>query len=127
MRTKEAFAAIATILALSGAAAAQTSAPASGPSPEGVVNVNTATPAELALLPGIGETKAQAIIRSRERQRFAQVDDLLRVSGIGRATLRRLRPYVTVSGDTTLRAAPHVAAPAARAPAPTAAPASARR
>ncbi len=127
MRTKEAFAAIATVLALSGAAAAQTSAPASGPSPEGVVNVNTATPAELALLPGIGEAKAQAIIRSRERQRFAQVDDLLRVSGIGRATLRRLRPYVAVSGDTTLRAAPHAAAPAARAPAPTAAPASARR
>lgn len=79
---------------------------------EGVVNVNTATPDQLGLLPGIGETKARAIVEFRQRRPFARVDDLVSVRGIGRATLRRLRPYLTVRGETTLTRAVAGARPA---------------
>ena len=58
----------------------------------GQINVNTATQAELETLPGIGASRAQAIIANRP---FASVDDLDRVPGIGQATLERLRPLVT--------------------------------
>ncbi|MBX7193388.1 MAG: ComEA family DNA-binding protein [Sandaracinaceae bacterium] len=69
---------------------------------EGVVNIQTATADELQRLPGIGPSKAAAIIAFRERTAFRRVEDILRVRGIGRATFRRLRPYLTVSGQTTL-------------------------
>lgn len=69
----------------------------------GVVNVNTATAEQLALLPGIGPSRAAAIIEARQRRPFASVNDLVRVRGIGRATLQRLTPYVTTQGETTLR------------------------
>jgi len=59
----------------------------------GLVNVNTATAAELESLPGIGASKAADIIAGRP---YAVVDDLDRVPGIGTATLEQLRPLVTV-------------------------------
>lgn len=70
--------------------------------PEGVVNIQTASAEELQRLPGIGPSKAAAIIAFRERTAFRRVEDILRVRGIGRATFRRLRPYLAVSGATTL-------------------------
>ncbi len=80
--------------------------------PEGVVNIQTATAEELQRLPGVGPSKAAAIIAFRERTAFRRVEDILRVRGIGRATFRRLRPYLSVSGATTL--ASDVSAPRAR-------------
>ncbi|GAB4216324.1 MAG: hypothetical protein OHK0013_42710 [Sandaracinaceae bacterium] len=74
------------------------------PSSEGVVNIQTASPEELQRLPGIGPSKAAAIVAFRERTAFRRVEDILRVRGIGRATFRRLRPYLSVSGPTTLTA-----------------------
>ena len=63
----------------------------------GLVNVNTATAAELESLPGIGEVTAQAIIDYRtENGPFASVDELLDVSGIGDVTLGNIRELVTV-------------------------------
>ncbi len=71
----------------------------------GVVNVNTATVAELMLLPGIGEARAQAVVAMRkQRGGFKSVDDLLQVKGIGEAGLERLRPHLTLTGPTTARA-----------------------
>jgi len=70
----------------------------------GVVNVNTADGAQLQLLPGIGPKKAAAILAQRLVRPFRSVDDLTRVRGIGRKTVLRLRPLVTVSGPTTLGA-----------------------
>lgn len=69
---------------------------------QGVVNIQTASLEELARLPGIGPAKAAAIVAQRERSAFRRVEDILRVRGIGRATFRRLRPMLTVSGPTTL-------------------------
>jgi len=69
---------------------------------EGVVNVNTATANQLQLLPGVGGSRADAIIQARERRPFRAVQELRRVRGIGGATLRNLRPYLTVTGETTL-------------------------
>lgn len=70
---------------------------------EGVVNVNTAGEDELRRLPGVGPSRATAIVALRQRvQRFHAPEDLLRVRGIGRAGLRRMRPYLTLTGNTTL-------------------------
>ena len=66
------------------------------------MNINTASRAELELLPGVGEVRAVAIVAKRkERGGFKNVDDLLEVSGIGASMLERMRPHLTVSGKTT--------------------------
>jgi competence protein ComEA len=64
--------------------------------PEDPVILNTATVDDLRRLPGIGEKRATAAIALRTRLggRFHAVEDLLKVKGVGRATLRRLRPLV---------------------------------
>ncbi len=69
---------------------------------QGVVNINTATADQLTLLPGVGPSRADAIIQARQRRPFRSIQELARVRGIGRATLIRLRPYITVRGETTL-------------------------
>jgi competence protein ComEA len=69
----------------------------------GVVNVNTATAEELALLPGVGAVKAQAILEARQdRGSFRSVEELLEVRGIGPAALERIRSHVVLEGRTTL-------------------------
>lgn len=71
--------------------------PAGGLSAGGLVNVNTATNAELEELPGIGEVIAQRIVEYRTANGpFASVDQLLDVSGIGDAILESIRELVTV-------------------------------
>lgn len=70
----------------------------------GVVNINTATKEELMLLPGIGKTTADAILAHRkEKGNFKTVDDLKNVKGIGDKKLAALKPYLTVTGKTTLK------------------------
>ncbi len=69
---------------------------------DGVVNIATASAEQLQLLPGIGPSKAQAILTYRTAHPFQRVEDILRVRGIGRATFRRLRSMITVSGATTM-------------------------
>lgn len=64
---------------------------APGPQATGLVNLNTATQAELERLPGIGPTLAKRIMEGRP---YASADDLLRVKGIGPRTLEKLKPLV---------------------------------
>jgi competence protein ComEA len=68
---------------------------------DGVVNLNTAPAAVLALLPGVGPSKAAAILAYRGRRPFRTVDELVRIKGIGRKMVRRLRPHLAVAGPTT--------------------------
>ncbi len=60
------------------------------------VKLNTATAAELEALPGVGPALAQRIAAYRQGRRFSSVDDLLKVKGIGKAKLERLRSLVEV-------------------------------
>ena len=63
----------------------------------GMVDINTADAKLLETLPGIGETRAQAIIRHREEHGpFKRVDDIVAVPGIGSAILEGLRALVEV-------------------------------
>ena len=78
---------------------------ASAATSPGVVNVNTATVQQLQLLPRIGPSVAQRILDYRkENGKFDSVEDLMLVRGIGEATFAGLKPYVSLSGETTLTA-----------------------
>ena len=61
--------------------------------PTEAINLNTATRGELMSIRGVGEVTANRIIEARP---YAQVDDLLKVTGIGPATLAKLKPYLRV-------------------------------
>ncbi|MBI4540534.1 MAG: helix-hairpin-helix domain-containing protein [Gemmatimonadetes bacterium] len=61
------------------------------------LDLNRATPAELATLPGIGPEKADRIVELRRvRGGFRNVKELLGVPGIGPATLDRLQSHVVI-------------------------------
>lgn len=63
------------------------------------IDPNVAEAAELDRLPGVGPSRALRIVREREESGpFASVEDLARVSGIGPASVERLRPYLRVDG-----------------------------
>lgn len=62
-----------------------------------LININTATIEQLDSLPGIGPSKAEAIITYRdENGKFNSTDDLEKVPGIGKKTLDSLSEYITV-------------------------------
>lgn len=72
--------------------------------PAWVINVNTASAEEIAAIPGLGEKKSEAIVRFREKHGpFPKIDDLKRVDGIGDKLFEKIRPYIVVKGDTTLK------------------------
>ena len=84
-------------------AAAQTSEPASesksgtssGMTEDGKVILNSASASDLRHLPGVGQKRADAIVALRTRLgRFKQVNDLLRVKGIGVRGLKKILPHV---------------------------------
>ena len=61
------------------------------------LDLNTVNWVELSQLEGIGPTLARRIVTDREQNgRFARVEDLQRVHGIGPKTVARLKPWLTV-------------------------------
>jgi competence protein ComEA len=68
----------------------------------GRVDPNTADWPTLAALPAIGPSLAKRIVEDRERfsaehpgrRAYAGIDDLLRIKGVGPATLKNLEPYL---------------------------------
>ena len=90
------------------------------PKLEGVLNINTASPAEFALLPGIGPSRIRNILAYRQSHPFRTVEELARIKGIGRKSVRRLRIHLAVDGPTTIQKV--LRPPAAVAPPPTPAP-----
>jgi competence protein ComEA len=87
------------------AAPAATAAPATATA-DGVVNLNEASPAELSFLPGVGPSRANAIVAHRKSHPFKRVEELMRVKGFGKKTFARLRPLISLSGPTTLKDRP---------------------
>jgi competence protein ComEA len=62
------------------------------------IDINCAEVWLLEALPGIGETRAQAIVDYRnENGPFKRIEDLLKVSGIGEGTLDKIEDCITVS------------------------------
>lgn len=62
-----------------------------------LININTATDSDLQTLPGIGPSKAQAIIRHRdEHGPFVSPEQLTDVTGIGDKTFEQLAHLITV-------------------------------
>ena len=70
---------------------------------EGQININTATMAELELLPGVGPAIAERIVSYRKDNPFKQRNQIMRVKGIGEKTFAKIKDYLVVEGDTTLR------------------------
>ena len=63
----------------------------------GLVNLNTADVAALMTLPGIGESRAKAIISYREQQgAFTKIEDIMKISGIKQAAFSKIKDKITV-------------------------------
>lgn len=64
---------------------------------DGLVDLNRATESELCTLPGIGQTRAQAIIAYREASGgFRSIDEIQNVSGIKSGTYEKIKNKIKV-------------------------------
>jgi competence protein ComEA len=70
----------------------------------GVVNLNQATEEQLDQLPGVGLKAAQRILAQREKRPFQRLEELVKVKGFGKKKLEKLKPFLTLTGPTTLKA-----------------------
>jgi competence protein ComEA len=90
------------ILTLAASAApvvlAQKDAPKAESKTEAVVNLNTATAADLESLPGIGKSTAQRILEYRQKSGgFKKVEELMNVKGIGEKSFLKIKNRLTVA------------------------------
>lgn len=62
----------------------------------GLININTASKEELQTINGIGQSKAENIIKYREEfGKFKSIKDLLNVDGIGETLYEQIKVYIT--------------------------------
>jgi competence protein ComEA len=97
------------LAAIPSAAAAQQAAPAAkarggakagkaAPGATAIVNINTATQAQLETLPGLGAKAAERILEYRQKNgQFKKVEDLMNVKGIGEKSFLKLKPRLSVT------------------------------
>jgi competence protein ComEA len=90
------------MLASSSANAANGSAP---PRVSGVVNLNTATPEQLKMLPGVNQKAVDEIVAHRAKHPFARPEELVNVKGFSRKRYQRVKPFLSVHGDSSIRLA----------------------
>ena len=65
---------------------------------DGKININTASEAELCNIPGIGATRAAAIVAYRqEKGGFSSVEDIMNVSGIKEGTYEKIKDSIKVN------------------------------
>jgi competence protein ComEA len=63
-----------------------------------VVNLNSATQAQLESLPGVGAATAKRILEYRQKNgSFKKIEELMNVKGIGEKAFLKLKPHVTVA------------------------------
>ncbi len=66
-------------------------------SSDGRININTADAAQLCTLPGIGTSRAEAIIAYRKQNgAFATVEEIMKVSGIKEGAFEKIKDRITV-------------------------------
>lgn len=65
--------------------------------PTSPINLNTATKAELMMLPGVGEKTAEKIIEYRKSQKFTSPSDIMNIKGIGEKKFEKMRQYLSVA------------------------------
>jgi competence protein ComEA len=71
---------------------------AAKPAVTGTININTASPAELEALPGIGAKTAARIVEYRQKNGpFKKVEELMNVRGVGEKNFLKLKPQITVA------------------------------
>lgn len=69
----------------------------SGTAESQLVNINEADVQQLMTIPGIGQSKAEAIIRYREEfGRFEEIEDIMQVSGIKESSFAKMKNYICV-------------------------------
>ena len=74
-----------------------TAAKGGGETEDGLVDINTADAALLMTLPGIGQTRADAIVAYREQHgSFSTIEDIMKVDGIKEGSFAKLRDRITV-------------------------------
>jgi competence protein ComEA len=94
--------ALASLIALQPSTAAAQTKPASRTAakpatPTGVVNINSASVAELDALPGIGAKTAALIVEYRQKNGpFKKVEELMNVRGIGEKNFLKLKPQLSI-------------------------------
>jgi len=72
---------------------------------EGKININTATAEQLEQLPGVGSKLAAEIIKYRtENGNFAAVEDIKKVDGVGDKKYNKMKDYIILEGETTIKA-----------------------
>ena len=85
---------------LSAPLSAQEKAPATKAAPTAAapLNLNTATAAQIATLPGIGPKAAQRIVEYRTKNNgFKKIEELMNVKGIGEKSFLKLKSLITVA------------------------------
>ena len=82
-----------------GQGAARARSPQGAAKPAVVVNLNTATAAELEKLPGIGAKTAARIVEYRQKKGpFKKPEELMNVQGIGEKSFLKLKSQITITG-----------------------------
>jgi len=62
-----------------------------------LIDINTATIEDFTLIPGVGEKTAQSIVSFREKNKgITDLQDLIKIRGIGEKKLNRILPYVSI-------------------------------
>ena len=78
-----------------------------GGAPQGKVNLNTATVAQLVDLPGIGPALAGRIIEHRQKNgAFKSVDEVMAVKGIGEKNFAKIQGFLSVGATTQPKETP---------------------
>ncbi len=70
--------------------------------PAALIDINTASAADLERLPGVGARLAERIIEYRDKNGgFKKVEELMNVQGIGEKSFLRLKPLISVTPPKT--------------------------
>lgn len=63
------------------------------------IDINEASAGQLTAIPGIGRTRAEAIVAYREENgRFGTIEDIMKVTGIKEGLFGKIKDYITVGG-----------------------------